>query len=261
VEQWNCQFEHREELVPAQYLGKAVNTAGTPLRRLLLAVFQYCTMAEVERQVAYTCKAWFHVSRDEEYWRTRFVVDYHPSETEAQGDYRRKYIVYMQGSCWHCCKLLEMAEVHFKCSYFKRPLCKVCADLPECEVISFHEYASSHRVTSTTLIHLSVPSFPFRKAKSSYMLLFQRCLTLYSTTRRKQLLATIDSEHAGRLQPTERSLAEEFDLGKYYGDRYQRVAGVGKALVEYCGRSCKRGDGKGKVEAFLEEVEKARFTS
>lgn len=261
VEQWNYQFEHREELIPAQYLGKAVSTSGTPLRRLLLAVFQYCTMAEVESQVAYTCKAWFHISRDQEYWRTRFVADYHPSETEAQGDYRRKYIVYLQGSCWHCCKLLEIAEVHFQCSYFKRPLCNVCVDLPECAVVSFNEYASSHQVTSATLAHLSVPSFLFHKAKSSYMLLFQRCVLPYSATRLKQLLEIIDSDYVGRLRTAERSLVESFDLGKYYGDRYQRVTGIGQALMKHCGKRSKSGNRKGEVETFLVAVEKARPTS
>lgn len=255
VQDWNQQFEMKEERVLAQYLGKAVSTAGTPLRRLLLEVFEYCTMTEIETTVAYACKAWFHVSRDEEYWKTRFIADFHPSETNAQCDYRRKYIVYLQGSCWHCCKLLEMKEILFKCNYYKRPLCKACAELPECHIKSVNEYSNYHYVTMATIARLSVPFFVFQKAKSSYMLLFQRYLLPWATARRQDLIKALDSEFSGRLQPEERRIIEDFDLGKYYGESYRRVAGVEKSLVEYCGR----GNRKGNVEHFLADVEKIRY--
>ena len=62
VDHWNQQFAVQEEAVLAQFLRKAVSTASTPLRRLLLEVLQWLAVSEVETGVALVCKTWHHFS-------------------------------------------------------------------------------------------------------------------------------------------------------------------------------------------------------
>lgn len=48
------------------YFSQAVRTSSTPLRRLLLTVYEYLTGRDVEVRVALVCKAWYNVSNDPE---------------------------------------------------------------------------------------------------------------------------------------------------------------------------------------------------
>lgn len=64
VEKWNSQFIVKEEALPVQFKSKAVETTSRPLRRLLLETFQYLELKEIEQLVAFTCKEWFHITRD-----------------------------------------------------------------------------------------------------------------------------------------------------------------------------------------------------
>lgn len=256
VDSWNKQFEPSEVLVPPVFLNKAVSTASTPLRRLLLEVCIYLSTGDVESKVAVVCKDWLHVSRDEEFWRTRFVAEFHPSVTEAEGDYRRKYIAYQLSSCWHCKAFKPIAEIEFRCSLFHRPLCKLCAAQTLCHITSFHIYRLSHWVSQSVLDSLSIPSFPHdRNAKSTYMLLYQSKLQPYAETRRHLLLRTIDTCYSGLLRPEDRTAVEHFDLGQFYGQGFGApISLVEMALMKFCGKGGRREDVNASVEEFLRDM-------
>ena len=68
---WNQQFVSREEQVPVQYLEQAVSIHSS--QSLLLEVFAYLPMTDLETRVAYSSKAWFHFTRDTELWKVRYV--------------------------------------------------------------------------------------------------------------------------------------------------------------------------------------------
>lgn len=256
MDSWNEKFEPSEALVPSLFLNKAVNTAGTLLRRLLLEVCIYLTTGDIETRAALVCKDWLHVSRDEEFWRTRFTAEFHPSETEAQGNYRRKYIAYQFSSCWHCKVFKPIAEIEFRCSLFNRPLCKLCAMQPVCHITSFHIYRLSHWISKSVLDGLSVLSFPHnRNAKSTYMLLYQFKLQPYAESRRQLLLHTIEIHYSGLLQYEDRAAVENFDLGKFYGQSYYSpISLVEMALMKFCGKGGKKEDVNASVEEFLKDI-------
>ena len=254
VREWNRQFEVAEELVPVEFLRKAVVTVEPPLRRLLLAVAQFLTTAETETLVAYTCKAWFHVSRDEEFWKTRFTADYHPSETEAQADYRRKYIACVRASCWHCKKLPAAREVYQISPYFNRLICYRCDSLPICQIESFYSFINRCKVTKATLDGLNVPYFPYQGTlKSTYLLLYETKLLPYAEARRQLLLKTIESEYPDVLSYWEKDAIAGFDFGHFY--IYGRVEFLRGnffiALCKFCGRWGNQKNLKKSVEEFL----------
>lgn len=255
VHSWNKQFGPVEEaMVPPLYLNQAVSTTYSPLRRLLLEVGVYLTTGEMETRVALVCKAWLHVTRDEELWKTRFISEFRPLETDAQGNYRRKYIAHVLGSCWHCNTIKPAADIQFRCRLFKRPLCKQCAKQPLCYITSFHNYMHSHWISKSVLDSLAIPSFLHRRnAKSTYMLVYQSKVKPYAESRRRLLLRTIDANYPGRLLPEVRAIMEAFDLGKIYGEvSGWTISLLEMALVKFCGKGGKQEDLHRNIEEFFE---------
>jgi len=254
VGSWNKQFGAVEEEVQKKYVGKAIATNSPSLRRLLLVVFQYLTIAETEAIVAYTCKDWLHVSRDGEFWKTRFIAEFRPSETEAQADYRRKYIAFMRVSCWHCKKLVQIEEIRFKCPHFQRPLCWTCSQQKDCAVESVASFLSSRKVTKATLEALAVPQFPYGRKQCSYSTLYRDKLQPHAEARRRLLLHTIDSHFPGRLRAGERRAIELFDFGQFYLGGTRGVVGVEYQLARFCGRSGNRQSERRTAQLFLEDI-------
>ena len=193
VDAWNRQFTAKEEEVPAQYLQKAVVTESTPLRRLLLEVFQYLSTGDIEKLVAVTCKAWLHVSRDQEFWRTRVISEFHPSETDSQGNYRRKYIALLRSFCWHCHYTPSLDSIFFKCPYFNQPLCKPCSDLSDCQIFSFRKFSSLMMFSYDLLLELQIPNFLYNRAISSYRYMILGKIIPYTEELKVRLIHEIES--------------------------------------------------------------------
>ena len=57
-----------------------METTSSPLRRLLLETFQYLELREIEQVVAFVCKQWFHITRDNELWKARYLTLPNPSD-------------------------------------------------------------------------------------------------------------------------------------------------------------------------------------
>lgn len=245
-----------EANVPAIYTVKSVNTAETPRKRLLLSIYEYLSVHDVETSAAAVCKAWYHVSKDPEHWKSRFLSDIHPSETDSESDYRRRYIFYALAVCWHCSTVPPIGQIALRCPLLKRPLCWKCARKGECQIESFTHYSRTHSVSSTVLAQLTIPAFDHYQGKSSYVLYFRRELTLYAAIRREILLRTVDQEYPGRLSSAVREAIVTFDLWKFYGKARPRPGSlVVKALVRFCGK-CGRREGEN-VRIFLRDAEKA----
>lgn len=256
VRNWNKQFEAVEEDVPEKYMSKAVATTDTALRRLLLEVLQYLTTSETETLVAFACKEWFHVSRDEELWKGRFISEFTPLETEAQGSYRRKYIAFLWTSCWHCKKRVQLDQIEFKCPYFKRPLCWKCGRDKDCAIETVSYFTSTRGVTKTTIETLSIPHFSHYQKQSSYLMLYRDKLLPHAENRRKLLLRTIEANFPGSLSPEERRMLEIFDLGRFYYEGWDRrkLSSLEKGLVKFCGKCGNRENTMRSAQQFLEEI-------
>ena len=256
VRDWNRQFEVAEELVPVQYLSKAVSTTGTALRRLLLEVFQWLNTTEMETTAAMCCKAWYHTSREEEFWRTRYIADFHPAETDSQGDYRRKYIAHIRASCWHCKSDLRLDQIESMSPYFNRPICYNCHYQPACRIISFAHFSKRIGMSRPAIDSLSIPSFIDNNAKSSFISLIKPKLQPYAETRRTLLLRTLDAHYPGRLQTEEREKVLAFDFGQLclnvgWG---KGPEALDKALVKFCVKWRKRENVEKGAEQFLEDI-------
>ena len=255
VRGWNRQFEVAEELVPVQYLSKAVSTTGTALRRLLLEVFQWLNTTEMETTAAMCCKAWYHTTREEEFWRTRYIADFHPAETDSQADYRRKYIARIRASCWHCKSDLTFNEIHSLSPYFNRSICTNCFYEKPCKIISFANFSYCLTMSKTALNYLSVPSFQVNHVRCSFLILFKSRLQPYAETRRKLLLSTLDVHSPGKLQGEERDRVLAFDFGElcYISLRTKQYPVLEQALVKFCVKYRKRENVLKSAKQFLAE--------
>lgn len=243
-----------EAQVPDIYLKKAVATCESPLRRPLLSIYEYLSIQEIETRAVYVCKAWYHVSKDSEHWKSRFLAEIRPAETDSHSDYRRKYIFYMRAVCWHCNSVPSCAV---RCPLLNRPLCGPCSREEECRVASFARYSRTHFVSLTVLSQLSIPAFDHFQKKSSYILYFSREVTIYASIRRAILLRTIEQKYFGRLDSAAIGEIGAFDLWKYYGQESpKRGSLICSALVRFCGKCGRREEEN--VRIFLRSAGKGR---
>jgi len=238
VSKWNQRFTIDESKVPTQYLAQAVQTSSTPLRRLLLEVFQYLSTKEVELLVGLTCKAWFHESRDSEYWKTRFMQEFQPETTEAASCYRAKFIANYKGSCWSCKQVLSLEEIELKCPLHKRPLCKACSqDKPECWVVSLHSFVHSRSIHPSLPAYLDIRTFMQKRTKKCYYLDMVGKLTQYAEKRRVLLLDVIDRDYSTAVSAKLTTQIRQFDIALLYKSFDYGFARLDFILADYFGRN------------------------
>ena len=216
VQAWNQQYVSTVEKIPAQYLAQAVQTSSTPLRRLLLEVFQYLYTREVELLVGLTCKAWFHVSRDSEYWKTRFMQEFQPATTKADTCYRAQYLACFKGSCWSCHKFLPLAEIELMCPVHKRPLCSSCKDKPECQLIELNRLLYWHRISPSLPKYLNIPVFKVKGIKVVYKETALASFIFYANHRRNQLLNLLTEKYEETISPAIIERIRTFDTETRY---------------------------------------------
>jgi hypothetical protein len=210
--------------------------------------------------VAVCCKAWYHVSREEEFWCTRYLAEFHPSETVPQIDYRRKYIAQIRVSCWHCKNQLELNQIESMSPYFNRPLCYNCRYQNPCVIRSFASLTRRLKISRATLDHLSIPSFVMYNAKSSFLILFTSKIQPYAETRRQLLLSTLDTQYPGKLRHEVREQVQAYDFGQICYSIWRRnvQSDLEKALIEFCIKWRKRENVNKSVEKFLEDIKQNR---
>ena len=70
VDRWNRQFT-----APASSVSR-VNSAVGPVRRLLLEVFQYLDLKDLELVAALICRDWLQITRDNDLWRPHYLSSF-----------------------------------------------------------------------------------------------------------------------------------------------------------------------------------------
>lgn len=253
---WNRQFTVNESLVPAIYLRKAVYTEGTPIKRLLLEVLQYLTVTEVETSTGLVSKAWFHVSRDSEYWLLRYFSASQLQVSEKSSDFRRKCIAERLAACWGCNRRPNLYEIAWKCSYFQRPLCWWCSDQPAYSVLSLHYVCCSLQVSRSTLCHLSIPLFLHDSEPSCYHFHFESKVIPYANSTRVLLVQDLTRQFAGKIPAEAIDTIRNFDFGKYYGSAKVRTR-VEDLLVKFCGGWREAGEEKTCVHRFARALKRS----
>jgi len=255
VEGWNARFTVDEGAVELQYTCKGVHTAGTPDRRVLLCVYPYLSIRDIANTAAAVCKAWYHISKDSEHWKARFLADFQPAQTHSQDDYLRKYIAHVRSACWHCQRLTALTDIRRKCRLQGQPLCVPCSRLKECRVVTLHSFCKDNWVARGTLLRLQVPCFECYSGKASYLLVIVSKLMPHAESRRKLLLSALRTPPFQLLTDTELELISQLDLESFYKhDQKSLFCPLVKSLACFCGKNGVREHLPSSILAFTTSV-------
>ena len=256
VRKWNQRFTIDESKVPTQYLAKAVQTSSTPLRRLLLEVFQYLSMREVEMLVGLTCKAWFHVSRDSEYWKTRYLLEFQPATTEIDVCYRAKFIAGRMSSCWHCNRFLSLSKIELMCPIRKRPLCIACISTPECRLIPLRYYVSSRNLQTSLPKYLHFSIFLYNGAKTCYLSDANQLMMPYAKRRKALLMHTLAADFASELAKETIVQIEKMSIERIYNASGVSSDKLMRAVRTFLGRNEAKEDLTKNVRKLIQVLQK-----
>lgn len=259
VAQWNRLFEVDEDRVDRKYVSKSVFTAENPLKRLLLSVFEYLSVRDIETTAAYVCKSWYHVSKHPEHWKSRFISDFHPIETDPNSDYQRKYIAFVRNSCWNCRKLTALTDIKRKCRLNGQPLCTSCSRLKECRTVTLHSFCKEKAVAMATLERLKVPFFESYSGKACYLHIIVDKLMPHSEYRRKLLLLVLKDRSSVMLTDAEMGIIANFDLESFYKQEEKTsLCPFAKALAGFCGKNGVRESFGRSIDMLVNAIVEAR---
>ena len=252
VERWNKKFSVNEKSVPPRFLEKSVSTTR-PLScyRLLIEVFLYLSPADIETKAAFACKHWFHITREDDLWRTKFTLDFPSPPPPSPAPFRAKYILLFQSSCWKCDKFVPLKDISMVCPLHKRPICAGCAQRKECEVMSLDWFGLRKYVGKDIGSKLGVKTFTHENVEKGYISELCEKLVPYAERRRNLLLSLIEGEN---LTEEVRSYVETFDFNRYYESRHKYVRKETVALAKFCGRDEENEDVRKSVEDFVRSV-------
>jgi len=238
VSKWNQRFVVDPNKVPVQCLVGTVEVASTPLRRLLLEVFQYLSVKEIELQVGFACKQWFQVSRDAEYWKSRFIHNFQPATTDTVTCYRGKFIALHKGCCWSCKKFLQLDQIEMMCPLRNLPLCTDCSENnKECWVISLHSFVRHRYLHPSLPAYLNIQTFVYKNAMSCYYKDMAGKLRRYAERRRTLLLDTIERECATAVSGKMKAAIGRFRIKSLYRTGSYGYDRLGFVLASYFGRN------------------------
>jgi len=235
VEQWNGRFQVREETLPAQFRSKRVETTGSPLRRLLLETFQYLELREIEQLVAFVCKEWFHVTRDNELWKTIYLAEFQPSDTSEEGNYRTKFVVQSQECCWLCRKVVSSQEIKLICPVRKRPLCRVCANTDDGCIVTLNSYFNSRKIAYTLVARLGFRHFIYDRFKQNYLTDLAETILPYAEQRKQALLAALQPLCPSKVSEEVLHVIATSNLRDFYMEKHPGYGSVVWALGVFCG--------------------------
>lgn len=253
IDAWNRQFLVREEDLPAVYCSQAIRTSSTPLRRLLLLIYQYLTVEVVEARAALVCKAWYHVSRDSEGWKSRFFAVFRSWKSDPNSDYRKLYILYHLNSCWSCGCLPPLRFISTKCPYFKRPLCRKCAIQQPCSPTTIGRYAQDRCITMPLVATFNLPTFSHTYGLCNYRVVFAKVLVPYFTQAKAKLIAIIEQEF-GQKAAEAKNQVEEFNVERYYQGYNSQGSGE-KEIARMLGRKRKESSWKQSVRQLIRNLQ------
>lgn len=252
VEQWNSLLRVCVETLPAQFVAKAVGTTSSPLRRLLLETFQYLEMREIEQLVAFVCKEWFHVTRDNEFWKTQYLTSFQPSNICGTDNYRSKFIVIYQNCCWLCHTLISLNEIKLICPVHKRPLCRHCFKTDNGHIVTLNSYFTSRKISSTLVARLDFRHFIYDKFKQNYLSALGDTMLPYAEQRKHSLLSALQMLCPSKISIAELNAIASCDLWDFYKSRYpSSYKRAMWSLSVFCGLDDEKEDFQENVLYFL----------
>lgn len=231
VNDWNKQFVPEE--VPEKYTKMTVLPVFGTSPRLLLEVFGYLAVRDIEQRAAFTCKEWYIVSRNDELWKSMYIRQFHPIETEEKASYRSFFILNRLKSCWHCNSPLLPHQIRLKCPYHDLLLCKKCSKLPACKVVSLNSYLKTLNIAKSTADFLHLPVFVQNKVQSCYVEMVAERLFEYAEERRNRLIQHLEDRGIPLETLTE---LRKFSLERFYRQKVRAKSGIAQELVRFCGK-------------------------
>ena len=232
VDGWNKQFVAEE--VPEKYTKMAVLPVAVARPRLLLEVFGYLAVREIEQSAAFTCKEWYFVSRNDDLWKSMYIRQFHPTETQANASYRSAFILNRLNSCWHCNSPLLPHQIHLKCPYHDLLLCKKCSRLPACKVITLNSYIKTLNIAKSTADLLHLPVFLQNKVQSCYVEMVAERLFEYAEVRRNRLIQHLEDREVSLEAIME---LRSFNLKRFYMQKIRAKSVILQELVRFCGKN------------------------
>ena len=238
VDKWNKQFIAKEENLPVQFKTKTVETCSTPLRRLLLETFQYLEVKEIELLVGFVCKEWFHITRDNEFWKSRYVALYPDSDTSEGATYRTKLILLQtRSNCWLCHLHVPFEKISFMCPYRKRPMCAYCFRSNEGLVVPLKPYFQQKQISASLVKHLHFRHFIYHKCKHNYLYDLAETIIPYAEKRKKDLLTALQTHYSSEISQDSLQEIDNFDVVEYYKTFNQRFNWECVAISIFCGEN------------------------
>ena len=248
VAAWNRQFTVCEPLVPGVYLRNSVcaGTAGR-LKRMLLTVFAYLEVAEVEGGAGVVCRAWLSVVRDREMWVILCKRDFVAESDRETEDFRRKYIACYRASCFNCRLIPDVSQIVIKCPLHNRNLCKTCEK--DVKLLSFRSISGLFMVEKEAILSAKVPFFQIDSEKHCYYPAFVQKFVPYAQHRKEELEQFLESQFRDQQLTAEIAEIRKFDLSAFYSQKFDRFPSslapfvystVNLSLVKYCGAVIKR---------------------
>ena len=248
VEKWNSRFIAKEETLPVQFKSKAVETTSSPLRRLLLETFQYLELREIEQVVAFICKEWFHITRDNELWRARYLASFVAANSTGSESYRTQFILQNRGCCWVCHHYISLKSIKLMCPFRKRPLCSECFRTDNGCIVTLHSYFQRRQISLSLIPRLKIRHFTYQKYKQNYLFELANSLLPYAEQRRQALLSAL--QVAGSVTEDRLAVIRDFDLETYYRSRFGVHGSLPRALGAFCGKDDKFESLEKSIEKF-----------
>ena len=233
-----------KERLPSSLETKKVHTEPPAHRRLLIETFAFLSVMDCETAVALVCKAWLHVSRDQEAWKSRYITYFNPAVTVPEADYRSKYALDNRNSCWSCNKVCDAMTAFSTLVFGNRVVCSLCEELKECQMVDVLFFAQDAFMEKSTIKQLDFPKVKritiFSKSKTfpcnSYPKMMYGPIVVYAEWRRRVLLSMLAANYSHLVSVAD--AVKKYDLSAWYRTRNSSgLTSVQMALVKFCGKT------------------------
>jgi len=258
VSQWNCQFLMTVDTLPVQFKSKAVQSTQSSYRRVLLATFEYLDSREVEGSAALVCKNWFHTTRDNELWKTRYQAAAPFAGTHEGETYRTLLIVQLLSTCWVCHDYVPLEDIKLRCPLHQRPLCVRCSLRKAGKFLPVKDYCKPWNISPDLATCLDFPQFPYNETQCAYLSDLISAVVSYAEQRRCVLIEALLPECPRRVTEEVIRSISKFDLRDYYAGKSHEISGMlEEALIGFCGRREEDASRDNVADAFLAALRRA----
>lgn len=211
IENWNRQFDLCTELLEI-YMRKRVMSVQPPNRRVLLESFKYLDVRTLVA-VGSICKAWLHVSWEDEIWNTHVIGVLGNGTIQESG--RAAYILAYFTLCIHCKKPLQSYDRHMICPLTNQPKCLSCFENRIYRPLTLDWVKGEESISARTIKELQIPIFDFHNRKCIYLYMLEGKLGPYRKQRILQLMQKNNPDLANIFTPAVCEFMQSLDE-KYY---------------------------------------------